>query len=83
VIKGTPTPAQLDALLDRLSHDDAFREHVLGDPSAALQEYGLKVDPAALPKARKLPSKESLKQDRDSHRSKVSNNLGLVILLAE
>lgn len=83
MIKGNLSAAQLDALLDRLSHDDAFREKVLGDPAQALKEYGLEVDPAALSKARTLPSKEALKQDRDSVRAKVGSNLGLVILLAE
>lgn len=81
MIKGKPTRQQLDALLDRLSHDDAFREHVLGDPQAALQQYGLEVDPAALTQARKLPSKEELKSSRQAVNDKVNNNLGLIILL--
>ena len=82
MIKGKPTQAQLDALLERLSHDDAFREQVLGDPASALKEYGLQVDPAALHKARKLPSKEELKASRQAVNEKVNGNLGLIILLA-
>ena len=80
MIKGKPTQAQMDALLDRLSHDDAFREHVLGDPAPALKEYGMEVDPAALHKTRKLPSKEELKSSRQAVNDKVSGNLGLIIL---
>lgn len=83
MIKGNLAPAQLDALLDRLSHDDAFREKVLGDPAGALKEYGLEVDPAALPKARTLPSKADLKQSRSAVREKIGGKLGLIILLAE
>lgn len=82
MIKGNLPPAQLDALLDRLSTDDAFREHLLGDPASALKEYGLSIDPAALPAARKLPSKDELKQARGAVKEKVGNNLGLIILLA-
>ena len=81
MIKGKPSQAQLDALLDRLSHDDAFREHVLGDPAAALKEYGLEVDPGAMHKARKLPSKDELKSSRKAVNDKVAGNLGLIILL--
>jgi putative modified peptide len=81
MIKGNLSPQQLDALLDRLSHDDAFREHLLGDPAGALKEYGLQVDAAALPKSRKLPSKDELKQNRKAVNDKVSDNLGLIILL--
>ena len=82
MIKGKPSPAQLDALLDRLGHDDAFREHVLGDPATALKEYGLEVDPSVLHKSRKLPSKEELKTSRQAVNDKVNGNLGLIILLA-
>jgi putative modified peptide len=81
VVKGKPTPAQLDSLLNRLATDDAFREHVLGDPSSALQEYGLEVHPEALQKPRKLPSKEELQKSREAVKDKVGNNLGLIILL--
>ena len=83
MIKGKLTPEQLDTLLDRLGHDDAFREKLLGDPNAALAEYGLELSPAALHKPRKLPSKDELKSARGATKDKLSGNLGLVILLAE
>jgi putative modified peptide len=81
MIKGNLSPAQLDALLDRLGKDDAFREHVLGDPAGALKEYGLEVHPDALKKPRKLPSKDELNKSRGSVQQKVDGNLGLIILL--
>lgn len=81
MIKGNLSPAQLDALLHRLGNDDAFREHVLGDPATALKEYGLDVHPDALAKPRRLPSKDELNQSRAAVQQKLDGNLGLIILL--
>jgi putative modified peptide len=74
---GKTTPAQLDSLLDRLSTDDAFREKMLGDPVAALAEHGIAVDPASVPTARQLPSKDALVRDRATIRSQVADTAKL------
>lgn len=74
---GMTTPSQLDALLDRLGTDDAFREKMLGDPVAALAEHGIKVDPATVPAQRQLPSKEALLRDRATIRSKIADEAKL------
>ena len=72
--KGIATPQQLDEILHRLGTDDAFREQFLGDPSAALAQHGVTVDPKDVPAVRSLPSKDSLMNDRDSITAQINSN---------
>lgn len=81
MIKGNATPQQIEAILDRLASDDAFREQMLGDPVAALKGYGLEVDPAQVPAVRKLPSKEDLASMREIARDRVGDKLGMIFFL--
>ena len=81
MIKGNATPQQIEAILDRLASDDAFREQMLGDPVAALKGYGLEVDPAQVPAVRKLPSKQELVKTRDHVKEQVEGHLGLIMFL--
>ena len=81
MIKGNATPQQIEAILDRLASDDAFREQMLGDPVAALKGYGLEVDPAQVPVVRKLPSKQMLKEQRESLSGQLHSNMGLWVFM--
>jgi putative modified peptide len=75
------TPEAVDQLLDKLSGDDEFREHFLGNPALALHSLGVTVDPAQVPAARKLPSKDAIKANRDAMKAKLDGKAGLIILL--
>lgn len=81
MIKGNATPQQIEAILDRLASDDAFREQMLGDPATALKGYGLEVDPAQVPAVRKLPSKQMLKEQRESLSGQLHSNMGLWVFM--
>ncbi len=81
MIKGNATPQQIEAILDRLASDDAFREQMLGDPVTTLKGYGLEVDPAQVPAVRKLPSKQMLLSQKHAVREQVGDKLGLVIFM--
>lgn len=67
----------IDAILDRLSTDDQFREQMLGDPVATLGAMGVKVDPADIPAVRSLPSKESLQADRTAIKAAIPGDVGM------
>jgi len=68
------TPSELSAVLDKLAADDGFREHLLGDPVAALGSLGISISPDTIPAVRRLPSKDVIASDRDNlHNSLVSN----------
>lgn len=69
-------PGDLDTLLDKLANDDAFREHMLGDPAGALASIGLSIDPAQIPAVRTLPPKDALAADRAAIQSKLDNAAG-------
>lgn len=81
--QGSFTPEIVDTLLDKLSSDDQFREQFLGNPALVLHTLGVSVDPAQVPAVRKLPSKESIKQNRDAMKAKLDGRMGLIILLVE
>ena len=81
MIKGNVTPQQIEAILDRLASDDAFRKQMLGDPVAALKGYGLEVDPAQVPAVRKLPSKHALTTQKQALREKIGSQLGLMVFM--
>lgn len=65
MIKGTPSKETIVNILDRLSSDNDFREHFLGDPAGALKEYGVEVDAQQVPTVRRLPSKDEVAKRRD------------------
>jgi putative modified peptide len=73
----TYTPEAIDQLLDKLSSDDEFREHFLGNPALALHTVGVHVDPAQVPAVRKLPSKDAIKANKDAMKSKLDGKAGL------
>jgi putative modified peptide len=77
------TPEIVDELLDKLSSDDQFREQFLGNPALVLHTMGVDVDASQVPAIRRLPSKESLKANRDAIKSKVAGKAGLVWFLVE
>ncbi|HEX5124486.1 MAG TPA: NHLP-related RiPP peptide [Rhodanobacteraceae bacterium] len=79
--KNTVAGAQLDKILDRMQNDAAFREKLLGDPAGALAEHGVDVDPSTIPAVRKLPSADSIAQQRDALKSKVDGRAGLALFL--
>lgn len=81
--QGCFTPEIIDRLLDQLSTDDGFRERFLGNPALVLHTMGVSVDPAQVPLVRKLPSKESIAQNRDAIKAKMDGKMGLIILLVE
>lgn len=58
------TPIGNVAILDRLANDDAFRAQMLGDPVGTLARMGVAIDASAIPAARNLPSKDSLRDDK-------------------
>lgn len=65
MIKGQVPNEIVVKILDRLSNDNAFREHFLGDPAGALKQHGVEVDPDKVPAVRKLPSKDEVAKIRD------------------
>lgn len=81
--QGSFTPEIVDALLDKLSSDDQFREQFLGNPALVLHTLGVDVDPAQVPVVRKLPSKESIRQNREAMKARMDGRMGLIILLVE
>lgn len=63
-------PALVDALLDRLSSDDVFRELFATDPHKALAELGYR-HPAECMKVTKLASKDEIRKARDELREQL------------
>lgn len=76
-----PNAQQLEALLDLLGTDDAFRKRFLADPVTVLAEFDCKLDPADVPAVRSLPSKRELMQERDLVRQKLSEWPEFVFIL--
>lgn len=68
-------------LLDKLATDDGFREHMLGDPVAAMASVGVKVDPASVPHVRKLPSKQEIQANAAAMKEKLSGKAGMVFFV--
>lgn len=66
-----------DTLLEKLATDDAFREHLLGDPVAALAAHGITLDPAHVPAVRSLPSKAGIAADHAALKEKLSSDVGM------
>jgi putative modified peptide len=75
------TPAELSAILDKLASDDGFREHLLGDPVAALGGLGISISPDKIPAVRSLPSKDAIASDRDTLHNSLVSNLRMVPFL--
>jgi putative modified peptide len=72
--QNTIPPDIADQLLDKLSSDSDFREQFVGDPVGVLKSLGVDADPAALPVARKLPSKDVIKANRAVYRSQITSS---------
>ncbi|MES2148500.1 MAG: NHLP-related RiPP peptide [Pseudomonadota bacterium] len=70
--------SNLSTLLDKLSSDDAFRAHMLGNPSAALGSIGIDIDPGQIPQLRALPSKMSISADRAAFMAKLDSAAGAI-----
>lgn len=76
MLKGKPSNDAIDAVLDRLATDQAFREKMLGDPKSALAEHGIDIDESAIPTTRVLPSMEDIKRNRQEFKDKNCGELG-------
>ena len=65
-----PTPAQIEALLDKLNDDDAeFRALLVNDPEAALSPYGIDWDYDNYDSASAtLPDPGTINENRDAYR---------------
>lgn len=70
-----------DALLHKLSSDDAFRARMMKDPAAALESIGISLSPTEIPQTIQLPSKESIARDRQALLSKLDNSAGAIPFL--
>lgn len=57
--------SELSAILDRLTHDHDFREHLLADPVAALAGVGVTLHPDDVPAERSLPSHAAIAADKE------------------
>jgi len=79
--KSSVTPEQLDEILNRLSTDDAYREHFLGNPVSALAQHGVEVHPDDVPAVRSLPSKESLVNDREAIKTQIGGNTAMMFFV--
>lgn len=79
--KATVSSEQLDKLMQRLATDAVFREHLLGDPVAALAEHGIEVDPATVPAVRRLPSMDAFASQRAAIKEKIDGKAGLALFL--
>ena len=74
---------QLSTMLDKLATDDGFRDRMLGDPVRALGGLGIKLDPAKVPAARRLPSKDAAAADHAALASKqVGEKLMVLFMLS-
>jgi putative modified peptide len=76
MIKGSPSNAAIEGVLNRLSNDPAFRERMLGDPKAAFAEHGIEIDESKIPTTRSLPSMEEFKRNRAAYQDKLTDQLG-------
>lgn len=79
MIPANTAPATIHRILERLSHDHVFRELMLGDPSAALQEFGVEVDASKIPHVRKLPSMETCANLSASAAPNALESAGIII----
>jgi len=75
------TPSELSAVLDKLASDDGFREHLLGDPVAALHSLGITAPQDKIPAVRSLPSKTAIASDRDSLHSQLVTTASMIPFL--
>lgn len=72
---------QLSTMLDKLAKDDGFRDRLLGDPVRTLGALGIALDPAKVPAARSLPSKDVAAADHATLKSKHVGEANMVIFL--
>jgi putative modified peptide len=72
---------QLSSMLAKLASDDGFRDSMLGDPVRALGGLGIALDPAKVPAARRLPSKDVATADHAALASQQIGENGMVLFL--
>ena len=72
---------QLSAMLAKLSTDDGFRDRMLNDPVRALGALGIELDPAKVPAARSLPSKQVIAADHAMLESKQAGQRTMVLFM--
>ncbi|NGZ83713.1 NHLP-related RiPP peptide [Duganella aceris] len=75
------TSSELSTVLEKLAHDDAFRERMLGDPVGALASLGITLRADQVPSVRSLPSKESILADQTALQSTLENTTRMVPFL--
>lgn len=64
------------AFLDKLIQDDAVRAEFEKDPVKVLSQHGIGYDPANPPRPGKLPSKDKLREVRDTAVEAMQKNGG-------
>jgi len=72
---------QLSSMLAKLASDDGFRDSMLGDPVRALGSMGITLDPAKVPAARRLPSKDLATADHAALASRQIGENSMVLFL--
>ena len=70
------TPTQVDALLDKLSSDDAFRALLLSDPASALKQIGAPAELAdCFGQCKQLADPQTLKASRSAFQQQLGSKL--------
>ena len=72
---------QLNTMLAKLATDDGFRDRMQNDPIRALGTLGIELDPAKVPAARRLPSKDAAAADHAALASKQIGENGMVLFM--
>lgn len=74
------TPAQADALLDKLSSDEDFRALLLTDPTKALRQIGAPEEMAGcFANCKQLAAPQTLKDSRAAIQQQLSGKLSMHI----
>ena len=64
-----PTPAQIEAFLDKLNNDTSFRELLVSDPETALGQYDIEWDyPNYDPNNASLPDVGEVNNNRSAYK---------------
>ncbi|HVH36861.1 NHLP-related RiPP peptide [Tahibacter sp. UC22_41] len=70
------TPTQVDALLDKLGSDDAFRSLLLSNPAAALKQIGAPEELAAcFANCKQLADPQTLRASRSAIQQQLGSKL--------
>lgn len=76
-----PTPAQIEAFLDKLNDDANYRALLVSDPETALGQYDIDWDPSLHPynsSNAKLPDVGEVNASRDDFREHIFENVNFL-----